>query len=134
MFWLSPTNQETDLFSPVLQHWQSAVPIRTRILSGMHFFDPGELLPPCELIRLNMTTLTVLKESSPLVKNGNGERRPMHAQMRNTDKAQAQNKTSAQMLTTLLAERVEFLAGLVCSRHGYMDHVKTRTSARGSAV
>ena len=27
---------------------------------------PGELLPPCELIRLNMTTLTVLKESSPL--------------------------------------------------------------------
>ena len=33
-------------------------------------------------------------------------------------------------LTTLLAERVEFLADLACSRHGYMDHVKTRTSAK----
>ena len=56
-----------------------------------------------------------------------------------TLQARAQNKTSAQMaseiaqvhkLTTLLAERVEFLADLACSRHGYMDQVKTRTTAK----
>ena len=33
-------------------------------------------------------------------------------------------------LTTLLAERVEFLADLACSRHGYMDQVKTRATAK----
>ena len=33
-------------------------------------------------------------------------------------------------LTTLLAERVDFLAELACSRHGYMDQVKTRTTAK----
>ena len=33
-------------------------------------------------------------------------------------------------LTTLLAERAEFLADLACSRQGYMDNVKTRTSAK----
>ena len=33
-------------------------------------------------------------------------------------------------LTTLLAERAEFLADLACSRQGYMDNVKTRTLAK----
>ena len=56
-----------------------------------------------------------------------------------TLQARAQNKTSAQMafeiaqvhkLTTLLAEQVDFLADLACSRHGYMDQVKTRTTAK----
>ena len=57
-----------------------------------------------------------------------------------TLQARAQNKTSAQMaseiaqvhykLTTLLAERVDFLSNLACSRHGYMDQVKTRTTAK----
>ena len=31
-------------------------------------------------------------------------------------------------LTALLAEQVDFLADLACSRHGYMDHVRTRTA------
>ena len=56
-----------------------------------------------------------------------------------TLQARAQNKTSAQMaseiapvhkLTTLLAEQVDFLADLACSRHGYIDQVKTRTTAK----
>ena len=56
-----------------------------------------------------------------------------------TLQARAQNKTSAQMaseiaqvhkLTTLLAERVDFLSNLACSRHGYMDQVRTRTTAK----
>ena len=56
-----------------------------------------------------------------------------------TLQARAQNKTSAQMaaeiaqvhlLTTLLAERAQFLADLACARQGYMDNVKTRTSAK----
>ena len=56
-----------------------------------------------------------------------------------TLQARAQNKTSAQMaseiaqvhkLTTLLAEQVDFLADLACSRHGFMDQVKTRTTAK----
>ena len=44
---------------------------------------PGKLLPPCDLIRWNMMTLTALKENFPLGKNGNWGRRPMCAQMRN---------------------------------------------------
>ena len=52
--------------------------------------------------------------------------------------ARAQNKSSAQMaaeiaqvhlLTTLLADRAELLSDLACARQGYMDNVKTRTSA-----
>ena len=78
------------------------------------------------------------------MKNGNFERRLVHALMRNlareqTLQARAQNKTSAQMLseiaqvhklTTLLAERVDFLSNLACSRHGYMDQVRTRATAK----
>ena len=45
MFWLSPENNETDPFSPVLRHWQSAVPIHTRILPGMQFFDAWRIAP-----------------------------------------------------------------------------------------
>ena len=37
--------------------------------------------------------------------------------------------TQVHKLTTL-AERVDFLADLACSRHGYMDQVKTRTTAK----
>ena len=45
MFWLSLENNETDPFSPVLRHCQSAVPIHTCILPGMQFFDALRMAP-----------------------------------------------------------------------------------------
>ena len=144
MFWLSPASEETDSFSPVLRHWQSAVPIRADILPEMHFFDAWqivstmqiklddpadlhsfeEVLPPCE--KWEFRAQTDARTNAQLVRE-------------QTLQVCAQNKTSAQIaseiaqvhkLTTLLAERVDFLADLACSRHGYMDQVKTRTTAK----
>ena len=144
MFWLSSASEETDPFLPVLRHWQSAVPIRADILPGMHFFNAWrivptmqiklddhedldsfeEVLPPCE--KWEFRTQTDARTNAQLARE-------------QTLQACAQNKTSAQMaseiaqvhkLATSLAEQVDFLADLACSRHGYMDQVKTRTTAK----
>ena len=145
MFWLSPENQETEPFSPVLRHWQSAVPIRTRILSGMHFFDAWRIAPTMRIDPLEYDDLDSFEGELPPrekweLRAQADARTDAQLVREQTLQARAQNKTSAQMaaeiaqvhkLTTLLAERVEFLADLACSRHGYMDHVKTRTSAKG---
>ena len=146
MFWLSPENQETDPFSPVLRHWQSAVPIRTRILSGMHFFDAWRIAPTMRIDPLEYDDLDSFEGELPPREKWEWRaqadaRTDAQLVREQTLQARAQNKTSAQMaaeiaqvhkLTTLLAERVEFLADLACSRHGYMDHVKTRTSAKAA--
>ena len=49
MFWLCPASEETDPFSPILRHWQSAVPIRADILPGMHFFDAWRIFPTMQI-------------------------------------------------------------------------------------
>ena len=53
------------------------------------------------------------------------------SRLRYTDKAQMQRPghTGRKALATK-KERVDFLADLACSRHGYMDQVKTRTAAK----
>ena len=144
MFWLSPENQETDPFSPVLRHWQSAVPIRARVLPGMHFFDawrigPAMRIDPLENDDLDSFEGALLPREKWELRAQAGARTDAQLVREQTLQARAQNKTSAQMaaeiaqvhkLTTLLADRVEFLADLACSRHGYMDQVKTRTSAK----
>ena len=144
MFWLSPENNETDPFSPVLRHWQNAVPVRTRILPGMQFFDAWRIAPTMLIDPLAYDDLESFDGALP--PREKWERRAQadartDAQLarEQTLQARARNKTSAQMaaeiaqvhrLTTLLAERAEFLADLACSRQGYMDNVKTRTSAK----
>ena len=80
MFWLSPANEETDPFSPVLRHWQSAAPIRADILPGMHFFDAWRIVPTMQTEPDDHEDLDSFE--GPLAKNGNLERRPMHAPMR----------------------------------------------------
>ena len=145
MFWLSPENNETDPFSLVLRHWQSAVPIRTRILPGMQFFDAWRIAPPTMLIDpLAYDDLESFDGELPPrekweLRAQADARTDAQLAREQTLQARAQNKTSAQMaaeiaqvhrLTTLLAERAEFLADLACSRQGYMDNVKTRTSAK----
>ena len=65
MFWLSPENQETNPFSPVLQHWQSAIPIRTRILSGMHFFDAWRIAPTMRIDPLEHNNLDSFEGELP---------------------------------------------------------------------
>ena len=49
MCWLSPATEETDPFSPILRHWQSAVPICANILPGMHFFDAWRIFPTMQI-------------------------------------------------------------------------------------
>ena len=49
MFWLSPASEETDPFSPILRHWESAVPIRADIQPGMHFFDAWQIFPTMQI-------------------------------------------------------------------------------------
>ena len=144
MFWLSPENNEMDPFSPVLRHWQNAAPVRTCILPGMQFFDAWRIAPTMLIDPLAYDDLESFDGALP--PREKWERRAQvdartDAQLarEQTLQARAQNKTSAQMaaeiaqvhrLTTLLAERAEFLADLACSRQGYMDNVKTRTSAK----
>ena len=143
MFWLSPANQETDPFSPVLRHWQSAAPIRAGILPGMHFFDAWRIVPTMQIEPDNHDDLDSFEGVLPSrekweFRAQTDARTDAQLAREQTLQARAQNKTNAQMaseiaqvhkLTTLLAERVEFLADLACSRHGYMDQVKTRTTA-----
>ena len=144
MFWLSPENHGTDPFSPVLRHWQSAVPIHTRILPGMQFFDAWRIAPTMRIDPLEYDDLDSFDGELPPrekweLRAQADARTDAQLVREQTLQARAQNKTSAQMaaeiaqvhrLTTLLAERAEFLADLACSRQGYMDNVKTRTSAK----
>ena len=104
----------------------------------------GEFFLLCKLNLMIMKIWRVLKECFPLAKNGNSEHRLMHAQMRSwpvskhckpVHKTRLVHKWPLKLhrshkLTTLLAERVDFLAELACSRHGYMEQVKTRTTAK----
>ena len=118
--------------------------VKTRALPGMQFFDARRIvstmlidpldgddlesfvgeLPPRE--KWELTAQSVDRTDAQLL-------REQHLQ------ARAQNKSSAQMaaeiaqvhlLTTLLADRAELLSDLACARQGYMDNVKTRTSAK----
>ena len=144
MFWLSPASEETDPFSPVLRHWQSAVPIRADILPGMHFFDAWRIFPTLQIESIDHEDLDSFEGVLPSCEKWEFRAQTdarTNAQLarEQTLQARAQNKTSAQMaskiaqvhkLTTLLAEQVDFLADLACSRHGYMDQVKTRTTAK----
>ena len=144
MFWLSPENQETAPFSPILRHWQSATPVSTRILKGMHFFDAWRIAPTMRLNPLEYDDLDSFEGEPPPrekweLRAQADARTDAQLVREQTLQARAQNKTSAQMaaeiaqvhkLATLLAERVDFLADLACSRHGYMDHVRARTSAK----
>ena len=133
MFWLSPANKETDPFSPVLQHWQSAMPIRADILPGMHFFDAWRIVLTMQIEPDDHKDLDSFEEVlSPREKwefrAQNDARTDAQLAQEQTLQARAQNKTSAQMaskiaqvhkLTTLLAEQIDFLANLACSRHGF---------------
>ena len=144
MFWLSPENQDTAPFSPILRHWQSATPVSTRILKGMHFFDAWRITPTMRLDPLEYDDLDSFEGELPPrekweLRAQADARTDAQLVREQTLQARAQNKTSAQMaaeiaqvhkLTTLLAERIDFLADLACSRHGYMDHVRARTSAK----
>ena len=144
MFWLCSANQETDSFSPVLRHWQNAAPVCAGILPGMHFFDAWRIAPTMQIELDDSDDLEICEGVLPP-----REKWEFRAQTDARTDAQlareqilqvrAQNKTSAQMaseiaqvhkLTTLLAERVDFLSNLACSRHGYMDQVRTRTTAK----
>ena len=144
MFWLSPENNGTGPFSPVLRHWQSAVPIHTRILPGMQFFDAWRIAPTMLIDPLEYDDLESFDGELPPrekweLRTQSDARTDAQLAREQALQARAQNKTSAQMatevaqvhqLTTLLAERAEFLADLACSRQGYMDNVNTRTSAK----
>ena len=144
MFWLSPASEETDPFSPVLRHWQSAVPIRADILPGMHFFDAWRIVPTMQIEPDDHADLDSFEGVLPPrekweFRAQTDARTDAQLAREQTLQARAQQKTSAQMaseiaqvhkLTTLLAERIDFLADLACSRHGYMDQVKTRTTAK----
>ena len=124
MFWLSPANEETDPFSPVLRHWQSAAPIRADILPGMHFFDAWRIVPTMQIEPDNHEDLDSFEEVLPSrekweFRAQTDARTNAQLAQEQTLQARAQNKTSAQMaseiaqvhkLTTLLAERVDFLA------------------------
>ena len=144
MFWLSPASEETDPFSPVLRHWQSAVPIRADILPEMHFFNAWQIVPTMQIAPDDHADLDCFEGVLPPREKWEfraqiNARTNAQLAQEQTLQARAQDKTSAQMaseiaqvhkLTTLLAEQVDFLADLACSRHGYMDHVKTRTTAK----
>ena len=144
MFWLSPASEKTDPFSPVLRHWQSAVSIRADILPGMHFFDAWRIFPTLQIESVDHEELDSFEGVLPPrekweFRAQTDARTDAQLAREQTLQARAQNKTSAQMvskiaqvhkLTTLLAERVDFLADLACSRHGYMDQVETRTTAK----
>ena len=65
MFWLSPKNQEPAPFSPILQHWQSATPVSTRILKEMHFFNAWQIAPTMRLDPLEYDNLNSFEEELP---------------------------------------------------------------------
>ena len=120
MFWLSPASEETNPFSPVLQHWQSAVPIRADILPRMHFFDAWRIVPTMQIEPDDHEDLDSFEEVLPPCekwefRTQTDARTDAQLAREQTLQARAQNKTSAQMaskiaqvhkLTTLLAERV----------------------------
>ena len=93
---------------------------------------------PCDCVRRS-SSMCLIQTHSHFQANTWKYQREVALAREQTLQARAQNKTSAQMaaeiaqvhkLTTLLAERVDFLADLACSRHGFMDHVRARTSAK----
>ena len=130
MFWLGPANEETDPFSPILRHWQSAVPIRADILPGMHFFDAWRIFPTMQIESDDHEDSDSFEGVLPPrekweFRAQTNARTDAQLAREQTLQARAQNKTSAQMaseiaqvhkLTTLLAERVDFLADLACSK------------------
>ena len=66
MFWLSPASEETDPFSLVLQHWQSAVPVCADILPGMHFFDAWQIVSTMQIKSDNHADLDCFEGVLPL--------------------------------------------------------------------
>ena len=114
------------------------------ILPEMHFFDAWQIVPTLQIKSDNHADLDSFEEVlSPREKwefrAQTDARTNAQLAQEQTLQIRAQNKTSAQMaskiaqvhkLTTLLAEQVDFLADLACSRHGYMDQIKTRTTAK----
>ena len=111
---------------------------------GMHFFDAWRIVPTMQIEPDDHEDLDSFEGVLPPrekweFRTQTDARTDAQLAREQTLQARAQNKTSAQMaseiaqvhkLTTLLAERVDFLADLACSRHGYMDQVKTRTTAK----
>ena len=116
----------------------------TGILPGMHFFDAWRIAPTMQIELDDIDDLEICEEVLPPrekweFRAQTDARTDAQLAREQTLQARAQNKTSAQMLseiaqvhklTTLLAERVDFLSNLACSRHGYMDQVRTRAAAK----
>ena len=106
MFWLSPASEETDSFSPVLRHWQSAVPIRADILPGMHFFDAWRIVPTMQIEPDDHEELDSFEGVlSPREKwefrAQTDARTDAQLAREQTLQARAQNKTSAQMASEI---------------------------------
>ena len=144
MFWLSPENHGENPFSPVLRHWRNGAPVNTRTLPGMYFFDAWRIVSTISLDPLEDDDLESFDGELPPrekweFKAQSVDRTDAQLLREQTLQARAQNKSSAQtaaeiaqvhLLTTLLADRAELLSDLACARQGYMDNVKTRTSAK----
>ena len=118
MFWLCPANQETDLFWPVLRHWQSAAPVCAGILPGMHFFDAWRIAPTMQIELDDIDNLEICEGLPPCEKwefrAQTDARANAQLAWEQTLQVRAQNKTSAQMaskiaqvhrLTTLLRSK-----------------------------
>ena len=144
MFWLGPENHGADPFAPVLRHLQTGVPVKTRVLPGMQFFDAWRIVSTMSIDPLDDDDLESFAGELPPrekweLKAQSVDRTDAQLLREQHLQARAQNKSSAQMaaeiaqihlLTTLLADRAELLSDLACAKQGHMDNVKTRTSAK----
>ena len=140
MFWLSPANEGSDPFAPLLRHWKVEPQSVLRRSPAFNSLTLGGLSPRC------LWTPWMVMTSMPLMGNFPREKWELKAQSMDrtgarllreqTLQARASNKSSAQMaagiaqvhlLTSLIADQAALLFDLACARQGNLDNVKLRT-------